>query len=159
MLHILPGLWLFVRVELKPSPAVNQWTFRKPIINSTPPGKHPISVWLWGSSTPVCCGIFFLNPFSLFCLHHHAERQVFFQHKLKNTRAHTHTHKCSPPYYSLLICRALIETPPLSQSYTYIPSLIISEGAFGRSKGGGGWGEDSPVSCDKPLLHSQIWLN
>lgn len=92
LLHILPVLQLFVHFDLKPSPAVNQWSFGKAIINSTPLGKHPISVWLWGSSTPVCSGFsFFLNPFSLFCLHHHIGRQGSFHHKLKNTHAGTHT--------------------------------------------------------------------
>lgn len=53
---------------------------------------------------------------------------------------HTRTHKRRTAYYSLLICRALIETP-LSPSHTCIPSLIISQGAFGgrREGDGGGW--------------------
>lgn len=57
---------------------------------------------------------------------------------MQKKRMHAHTHQRSTPYYSLLICRALIETP-LSPSCTCIPSLIISQGAFvGRTEGDGG---------------------
>lgn len=93
------------------------------------------------------------SPLHTFCRHrrlftapppslHHRERQGSF-HLHARTRTHerigrkcarAHTHERSTPYYSLLICRALIETP-LSLSHTCFPSLIISQGAFGGDGG------------------------
>lgn len=109
-------------------------------------GKYPIRALLWGSSTPQTATAF-SQPFFLFRFLHHTERQGSSCHTWtcmhmntweKNTCTHTHTHPRGTPYYSLLICRALIETP-LSPSCTCIPSLIISQGAFGgRTEGDGG---------------------
>lgn len=78
----------------------------------------------------------------------------------KITHAHTHTHKPSTPYYSLLICRALIETP-LSPSRTCSLSLIISQGAFGRSREGDGDRERGLQSDVTGQLwsHKSIWMN
>lgn len=66
---------------------------------------------------------------------HHAERQRAFLHACTRTcEIKTHTHTNAEHLITLLtICGVLIETPP-SPSSTCIPSLIISEGAFGGSR-------------------------
>lgn len=67
----------------------------------------------------------------------------------ENTHTQTHTHTNAEHLISLLtICRVLIETP-LSPSSTCIPSLIISEGAFGEGSDGGGGGRGAPPSLPR----------
>lgn len=111
--------------------------------------------------------VFFTDLFPFRPLHH-AERQGSFHHACSHIHMntckkhmHTRTHKRSTPYYSLLICRALIETP-LSLSRTCIPSLIISQGAFGgRGRRGGWWREErtleSPVT-GQLYIHRSDWI-
>lgn len=108
------------------------------------------------------CHCFFTALFPFHSLHH-AERQGSSHHTWTrihmNTckkHMHTRTHKRSTPYYSLLICRALIETP-LSPSCTCIPSLIISQGAFGGKKRGGWWWKESPVT-GQLYMHTSHWI-
>lgn len=115
--------------------------------------------------TTVCrCFFTALFPFRSFL---HTERQGSFHHTWTHTHMntckkhmHTRTHKWSTAYYSLLICRALIETP-LSPSHTCIPSLIISQGAFGGRREGGWWRKDrtpeSPVT-GQLYIHRSDWI-
>lgn len=101
-------------------------------------GKHPIRIELFESSTLQSATAFSqLFPYSVLSITL-SDRGLFTVrgHTFKE-HVHTRTHKCNTPYYSLLICWALIETP-LSLSHTCNSSLIISEGAFGGGRGGGG---------------------
>lgn len=69
-----------------------------------------------------------------------SDRGLFYMHTHEHVTKNAHSHTNAEHLITLLtICRVLIETP-LSPGSTCIPSLIISEGAFGEGRDGGGGG-------------------
>lgn len=110
------------------------------------------------------CHSFFTALFPFRSLHHTEHQGSFLAHvdththePMQKTHARTHAHINAVYLITLLlICRALIENP-LSLSSTCIPSLIISQGAFGGRREGDGDGRRGlQVSCDSPVVHPQI---